>query len=650
MSPKIFRRLLEIFDMFAVKPSDILTFKDEFYYSTYLTKTITLVFAVLAVVYSIIQILDVVGLDNPKINFYETYTVDTDPLNFGDEGFFIAFSMQNATSNEYFNPEMYEPRLEALNKTTSYKNITLVNCYNESQNISDNFKNILSDSLSFFYCLQNYNDLVLEGTWDSKIFLNYQLTIRPNQTLTYDAANKFIEESVFIMKYTTTQLNLDDANDPLTMIPGDYFLPTDSNSLINIFFGIAPVFFQNQRSSDVDLQVPIYTKKGIVNAWEKYSAKSRQTNSTDDFFSINLRMAQIEKQYIRTYAGFSAAFSNIGGMFNFVSILFNLCLLNFLRNALIQRISNEVFDYHEYIDMFDKDESPNSNKMGESKRKIKWSFIEDIKNCLPCFFDKKRRSIFKVRKEIIESARTQMKKHYDIANLMNRINECQKIQYVLSSEQFKKFNEISKPKLCLKRSDSKEFKDERQQKFYNYYNTHYIQNKGIPSEMIKLGPIQKIVKPKSFSNSRTIRTDSSYVEMSKLSKFAQSSLTQKEFIKENYDRKQIFQKNLNKNQPHEILGIFSEEKKNEKKNIERFEERKSLTDPGYEDMLEEKHLNFEHNANRPKLTFLTLENIAEETIHKYADESNRSAMGMVQAKKKINDFTVEPVSFYDQNI
>jgi len=355
---KIFRRLLEVFDMFAVKPSDVLTFKKEFYYSNWFTKTITVVTAISAFIYLIYQIIMVAQLTDGKINFYETSTINPEPLNFGVEGFFIAFGMQNSKSNEYAITELYEARLDAINKTTSVisNNLSLVPCSQVSNNLSNDFKNALQNNLSLFYCLENYNDLALEGTWDSNVFMSYQLTLRPAQNLSYDDANNFIDEFNFVMKYTTTQLDLDDSNSPVKKIVGDYFYPTDSSSFINIYFGFEPIIFNNNRSSLFDFYVKEYQMKGIVNVWEKYSAKSRpNTTLNDDFFTINLRFAQLEKQYSRTYTSLTTAFSNIGGLFNFITIIFNIFLLNCLRDALIQRISNEVLDYDEYIKMVDKD-------------------------------------------------------------------------------------------------------------------------------------------------------------------------------------------------------------------------------------------------------------------------------------------------------
>ena len=45
-----------------------------------------------------------------------------------------------------------------------------------------------------------------------------------------------------------------------------------------------------------------------------------------------------------------------------------------------------------------------------NKKKIKWSFCEDIKECLPCLSDKKNREFLKVRKEIMKSAKKKNEK------------------------------------------------------------------------------------------------------------------------------------------------------------------------------------------------------------------------------------------------
>ena len=155
----LFRRLLEVFDMFAVKPSDVLTFKKEFYYSNWFTKTITLVIALLAVIYLILQIVNVVQLKNPNINYYETYTVDPNAINFGDQGFFIAFGLQNTLNNEYVDPKSYMLSFEALNKTSHFREISLISCDLVNNKNFSSFKKSLQEP-SMFYCLENYKDLL----------------------------------------------------------------------------------------------------------------------------------------------------------------------------------------------------------------------------------------------------------------------------------------------------------------------------------------------------------------------------------------------------------------------------------------------------------------------------------------------------------
>ena len=626
----LFRSLLEIFDMFAVKPSDVLTFKKEFKYSNWFTKTITALLAFSAISYLIIQIIDVVGLQNPSINFYETFTSDstTDSINFGKEGFFVAFALQNSQSNNYSNPGLYFPRLEAINPTLT-TSIPLILCDKVTDSKFAGFKRGLPDP-SLFYCLGNYSDLMLNGVRDKNFFMNYRLILSPGSNFTEEEANNFIDASTFVMKYTTTQIDLEDIYNPLKETMGDYFHPLDSDSIIDIYFGFTPIYFQNLKSSLLDIHVPTYSKPklGIVNGYEKYSSKSRQNKGlTSDFFSLNLRMAQVEKQYTRAYLGILVAFSNVGGLFHFVAILSNVFVLNFLRNALIQRVSNEVLDYREYIEMLDQQGKKKKLSTGiQTKTKIKLSLWESMKQCLPCFLDSKRKKILEVRKEILKSARKEMKSKYDIANILSRINESEKIQYVLTSEQYRKFNEISKPKICLVRPDSREFKDERQKKFFKSF---YIQNDRIIDQIIDANQPVKIIKPLSVSSIHgTI-----LMENSEKSKFA--NILKRGSKKNSKDQ---FNMELGLRKPPEMD----------------FVEKHEMLVGGFDDFVKENIKEEEKTNNNTlfpqKNSSFSLENVREENVAVDECESRRSIVDQaVKKKKKINYLTVDPESFHVRN-
>ena len=339
-------------------------------------------------------------------------------------------------------------------------------------------------------------------------------------------------------------------------------------------------------------------------------------------------MAQVEKQYTRAYLGILVAFSNVGGLFHFVAILSNVFVLNFLRNALIQRVSNEVLDYREYIEMLDQQGKKKKLSSGmPTKTKIKLSIWESMKQCLPCFLDSKRKRILEVRKEILKSARKEMKSKYDIANILSRINESEKIQYVLTSEQYRKFTEISKPKICLVRPDSREFKDERQKKFFKSF---YIQNDRIIDQIIDANKPTKIIKPLSVSSIHgTI-----LMENSEKSKFA--NILKRVSKKDSKDQ---FNMELGLCKPPEMDFVKKQEMQ-----IEGFD------DYVKENSKEEEKMN--NNSLFPqKNSSFSLENVREENIGVDECESRRSIINQISTKKKkINYLTVDPESLHERTV
>jgi len=96
----------------------------------------------------------------PKINFYETYTLNPDLINFGENGLFMAFSLENDTAGvQTMNLSFYEISLVLCDGLTVIENISLIPC-NNSHLINpgpypQDFQNFLNslDSPDKYYCL-----------------------------------------------------------------------------------------------------------------------------------------------------------------------------------------------------------------------------------------------------------------------------------------------------------------------------------------------------------------------------------------------------------------------------------------------------------------------------------------------------------------
>ena len=477
------RVFIEMFDIFAVKPADIYTFKKSFYYSNVYTKISTLIVAMLVIGYFIFLLINVISHGNPNLSFYETYTTDPKLINFGENNYFTAFGIENLDGSIISDSTLFQIEMNIFDKTVKKENIELENCSN-IQNKSDSFKKFLSDikTPENFFCLKDYRKFQLKGTWDSPNFYNIEVLLKPcNQTdgisqcKSDDDINNFLKNANFIMKYKTSSIDPFNYDQPITERVGDYFQPLNDKEYTQMYIYFAPLLVSNKPTSNFD-QIDLESKTGILLLTEKYSAKDR--SNTDYFFSINMRLDSIGKNFYRTYQGWTDVLANLGGFFSCLKLIFNLILVRYVRAALMQRVSNEIFDYQQIIEQIqiegNLDKSPLEKEKTQTKFKIKMSFWQYIKSFMMCCMCYKKR---KAPNEavIIKQALRQMKKDYDISGLLNRIIETEKVQFVLPDNEYNMLKSITKPKLRLT-SKPTEYSGER--KFFKsfYYTNEIVRN------------------------------------------------------------------------------------------------------------------------------------------------------------------------------
>ena len=641
---KYLRFFIEIFDIFAIRPADIYTFKKSFYYSNIYTKISTTIVGILAISYFGYLFNDTISHDKPDPNYYETYSHNPELINFGENDYFIAFGIEDANGNLIADQTLFQLEMFILNKSIILNQIELDNCSN-IQNRSKSLEMFLNkiENSSNYFCLKNYMDFKLAGSWDSQDFLNIQLSFLPCVNTTENNENcksltemkDFISQSSFIMKYSTYRVEPFDYENPIQEIMGDYFQPLNPDDYTKMYLYFAGLTVYNR---PISLFSPISDKvdKGIIIKNEKFSTKNRE--ESDKFFSINMRLDSSEKYFYRTYKIWTDVLSSVGGFFCCLKLILNLILMRYLRIALMQRVSNEIFDYEKILEQSEKKEAPEKTLQDRDKTpmKIKISFWVYLKSifCFCCYKEKLSK-----KEKIFKQALRQMKTDYDISNLMNRIIDAEKIQFVLSENDYKKLRKITKPKLRMntnltESSGNINNRDRKLNKTFYFQNDNMMNS--LRNDKIKknLEENEKLTAEIFFekserSISKVIKPFEKEIELSQI-----IPIQRLDFQNTSCE---IHHNNLKlskfKNKPHRTIS-FADKKFYDEGSDKIYIHKNNLENI---DDIESKEENLQEN---PALDDFV---IADEDLE---DDASNRALGVFKKSKEINELRPEPSYLY----
>ena len=484
--------ILEALDIFSIPPSFLFTFKNKFQYSTFSTKCMTFIVTIFSVSSFFYFANDFINLANPQSLLIEEYDKNPGIVNFGPNDFFFAFALENSTNKylPFIDETIYkvEAQLEIKNETGLYrKNLAVGGCDNTDFPIDQNLRNF-SESHNFtsMYCLKNYSQIMMNGSWDSDVFKGVKIKLRPcNNTLdgitckSSDIINQYLESKFFLMRYVTAQTNLDNYDTPISLSMSDDFRQVSFRLAMSVYlyFGRIKVqtdtgWFQESFVTQEAVSLTSSTFLPYVNTYDQ------------NLFTVYLRLDAVSKVTKRKYDKILNILSNVGGMMRVLSVLGAFILKPFLKEAMLQRVSNETFDYRQIMeDLGEKDD-------GEHV-KMKLSLWEYFKTKI-----KTRRKLSR-RARILMHSIEQMKKKLDISSLINKLVDIEKLKLTISNNEFLILKE-QKPKILFNdvKFKATKFKSEKEKFFHELYLLQSIKN----SQRLAPGKIKPEIKKKSFTS------------------------------------------------------------------------------------------------------------------------------------------------------
>lgn len=433
----------EVCDIFSVPPAFVFTFKNKFRYSTISTKFMTFVVVILSCAGFIYFSENFIYSKNPQTLLSEEFSLNPEPVLIGGNTFMFSFAMENASNNyvPYIDETIYKPeallelRIEGYN---SKQKIEIGPCGLEDLPSKDKeySEYFYKNALDKMYCFKNTSNLMMNGTWDSKIFKGLRVKFFPckndsNNTSckSQEIINNYIENNYMLMHYTSAQTILKNYDKPFNYATVDDFRLTSLKLAYQLYLSFGRVRVETdsgimKESLDVNEGINLVSANLIP-----------YISSKDEFYTFYLRLDPLTKVYKRKYDKILEVLSQIGGLIRVLTIFGAFLLKPFLEEAILQRVSNEIFDYEEIRRNMYQNASPN-------KIKIKLSIWEFLKTKF-----KKKRSL-SAKSKILINTINRMKTNFDIAGLVNKLFDVEKLKMTASNKDYQ-IIKLQKPRIVL---------------------------------------------------------------------------------------------------------------------------------------------------------------------------------------------------------
>lgn len=433
--------LLEAVDIFAIMPATLLTYKGKLTYSTIYTKTLTVFVVIVSILGFCYFSLNFLQKSNPQNVLSEEYSLNPPPVQMNRELFLLNFAMQNKSNNlaPFWDETIYIPEVfiskrqneETVNSSVKIRHCTLEDLPSEDLELKSYFEQRHYEDM---YCFQNYSEILVNGTWDSDIFKELLISIRICDNTTDNGTckseeiiRKTIEGSFIVIQHTSVILDLNNYESPLKVFAMNNFQPVSLNLATSMYLSFGQVSLETDIgyvSRDID------HKEGI----SLISQKNNLYKSDDGtFIKVYVRLDRIKKKIFRSYAKLQDVLSMVGGLMRFLTFFGSLLLHPFLKEALLQKVGNDTFDYGDFF---------NENRDNTSVRntqKLKLSYWQYLKSKL------KSEKKFTRRSELFYRSISEMKRCLDILNMMNKFIDIDNVRNAMENQQLLK--SVSKPKL-----------------------------------------------------------------------------------------------------------------------------------------------------------------------------------------------------------
>ena len=244
------------------------------------------------------------------------------------------------------------------------------------------------------------------------------------------------------MQYTSVILDLNNYEKPFKIFGVNDFQPISLKMANDMYL----YFGQVEIDTDVGyIDQEYLSQTGVNLISQKFTVYENTEDST--FINIYLKLDRIRKRISRKYDKLQETLSKVGGLMRFFTFMGYLLLQPFLKEALLQRVSNDIFDYGDFFTENNENLRKSYNNfpsnISATTPKIKLTYWQYIKSKI------KTERQFTRKSELLYISVREMKKSLDISKILNKFYEIENLKLTFERNYAKELSNYSKPKLNL---------------------------------------------------------------------------------------------------------------------------------------------------------------------------------------------------------
>ena len=373
------------FDIYSNRIGLFLNFKSTL--GSYFGLTLTFFYCLIFIILLVYYLTQVFSKTQLKIYNSSRYPTETPSIELNNNLFYFAFGAEDPiTTSVFIDETIYYPEViyyESIKENNDWRNIEERYLETEKCNISkfsDRHKLLFkNNSLSTNYCIKNFNNMKLSGSYSYNEISYIKINIYPCKNSTEN--NNYCKPQNIIDKYLSgsyISLEMED----IGITPADYENPTIP-TIKDLYTTIGKSFFKEMSiyykiveiKNDVGLLKSKIEKKNFIKFDDEYDTSYLRDESEyykgESLCRIIIQLSDTIEVYNRIYVKIAEIFATIGGYMQFINTLFRICCFFFNKYNLDSTLVENLFNFNlEKNKLILKHDIQKTNKYEEYKKNI----------------------------------------------------------------------------------------------------------------------------------------------------------------------------------------------------------------------------------------------------------------------------------------
>lgn len=498
-------------DFFTLKPSDRITFENNQNYSTKTGKSASWILIALTIWTFVNFGGDMIYRKNPQSVMSQVVTSDPQYLNLPDNGFFLAFGLQDLRkkSAHYIDDTIYTVKMIQRTKVgtnISLEEIPLQRCSIEKVPDRDDLRSYFQrNQINNLLCISNESQIepALQSTWDGPLYRNVLINIYPctnsstSQTIckSSEEIQNYLNFANFAMYFTNLAVNPNEFEKPITSFGKQLYTPISATTLTYIEMLFGHLDFLSDDG---------FLFEDLTNRQSASYLSNRQILSFNPTMvvQIDLKLDKIKTTYTRNYQKIQNVLADVGGIIQSLIVLGNFFILPLVELKFRLTLANSLFTFKTNKTLKQKVSVKKSRiPRGDSKnwvsqanssitseneqiksyfrqnneKKIKISYFSYLCTCC-------RNEVTKIYNKLLNRGLHNIDQMLDISFIMNKLNEIDVLKVLLFDKTQKDlFEYIPKPEISVQ--DLTESSGPKKKTLHNEISDHLMRSNSLKAKL-----------------------------------------------------------------------------------------------------------------------------------------------------------------------